>query len=179
MGNLGGFEFNGLKELQKSLNTITDREVNTFFEQCARELAARLLSKVIRRTPVGDYSKTITVTAKRDGKKRKKGETYTKKINPSGKLGGTLRRGWTAGKSARAGEYADSLRVHHFDTAYVIEIINPVEYAPYVEYGHRTRGGKRWVKGRFMLTISEQELRVISPQLLERRLKQFMREKFK
>ena len=33
-----------------------------------------------------------------------------------------------------------------------------VKYAPYVEYGHRTRGGKSFVDGRYMLTKSVKEI---------------------
>ena len=35
---------------------------------------------------------------------------------------------------------------------------NNVHYAPYIEYGHRTRGGKSFVDGRYMLTKSVQEI---------------------
>ena len=37
-------------------------------------------------------------------------------------------------------------------------IYNNVKYAPYVEYGHRTRGGKSFVDGRYMLAKSVQEI---------------------
>ena len=35
---------------------------------------------------------------------------------------------------------------------------NNVKYAPHVEYGHRTRGGKSFVDGRYMLTKSVKEI---------------------
>lgn len=35
---------------------------------------------------------------------------------------------------------------------------NNVHYAPHVEYGHRTRGGKSFVDGRYMLTKSVKEI---------------------
>lgn len=53
----------------------------------------------------------------------------------------------------------------------MIEITNPVEYASYVEYGHRTRGGKGWVNGRFMLTKSAEEIQNAAPQIIESKLK--------
>ena len=37
-------------------------------------------------------------------------------------------------------------------------VSNNVHYAPHVEYGHRTRGGKSFVDGRYMLTKSVQEI---------------------
>ena len=53
-------------------------------------------------------------------------------------------------------------------------IINPVEYAAYVEYGHRKRNNQGWVPGKLMLTISETELRAVTPQILERKIKKFL-----
>ena len=37
-------------------------------------------------------------------------------------------------------------------------VYNPVKYAPYVEYGHRTRGGRGWVQGKYMLTKATDEI---------------------
>jgi len=87
--------------------------------------------------------------------------------------GGILRKGWTGNKKQSAKNYAESLTVNHTGDSYVIEIINPVEYAGYVEYGHRTPNHKGWVPGRFMMTISEQELRQTAPQLLEKKISKF------
>ena len=92
----------------------------------------------------------------------------------SGKKGGTLRRGWTGEKRASASGYVDSLEITHAGNTYSIEIINPVEYASYVEYGHRTANHKGWVPGVFMMTISEQELQAVAPQILERKIKKYM-----
>ena len=183
MGNLGGFNANQLRRFQRKLNEIKPEDVSGFIDACAKELAARLLATVIKRTPVGDYSKEVEVVAKRDSKNHKKGDKYTKRVNPSGKVGGTLRRGWTAktheeaaGGSGRADAkaYAASLTVNHFGDMVVIEIINPVEYASYVEYGHRTRNHTGWVPGRFMMTISVQEIQNIAPDVLENKVRRFL-----
>lgn len=164
MAKMGGFSATDMKKLQKQLNKIQEGNVEAFIEACAKELAARLLAKVIKRTPVGEYPKS------------------------SGKKGGTLRRGWTSktheeavggsGKgSISAGKaYADTLTINHFGNTLVIEIVNPVEYASYVEYGHRTPDHKGWVQGRFMLTISEQEIQEIAPKVLEAKIKKFLGE---
>ena len=56
----------------------------------------------------------------------------------------------------------------------MIEIMNTIEYASYVEYGHRTRGHKGWVPGRFMLTVSEQEVQTIAPKVLEQKIKKYL-----
>lgn len=135
--------------------SLTGNQVELFIESCAKELAARLLAKVIKRTPVGEYP------------------------NSSGKKGGTLRRGWTGGKSQSGANYANSLNINHYDDVFVIEIKNPVEYASYVEFGHRTRNHNGWVEGKFMLTISEQEIQANSSILLESKLKKKLGECFK
>lgn len=148
MARMGRFDIRGLKEFQKQLNKLQDP--NAFVEACAKELAARLLRMVVKRTPVGEYPTS------------------------TGKKGGTLRRGWTGEKRSSAKGYVDSLTVHHFGDTYAIEIVNPVEYASYVEYGHRTANHKGWVKGRFMMTISEQELQSIAPRVLENKIKKYL-----
>lgn len=169
MGRFGEFKVSGLKELQKELLTLKKNE-EQFVEDCAKELAARLLAKVIKRTPVGKYDKNVSfITA--DGKE-------VKFTQHTGKKGGTLRRGWTAGQKADAKEFADSVRISKSGGNYTVEIINPVEYASYVEYGHRKANGG-WVNGHFMLTISEQEIRKIAPKVLEEKIKKFLGERMK
>ena len=37
-------------------------------------------------------------------------------------------------------------------------VYNNVKYAPHIEYGHRTRGGKSFVDGRYMLEKSVKEI---------------------
>lgn len=174
MARYGRFNISGFQDFQKKMEKLQNPD--EFVKSCAKELAARLLAKVIKRTPVGDYSKEIEVVAKRDSKHHRKGEVYTKRINPGGKKGGTLRRGWTGGERSTAKDYAESLTINHFDNTYVIEITNPVEYAPYVEYGHRTANHKGWVPGRFMMTISEQELEAITHKILENKIKKYLKE---
>ena len=155
MGKNGKIEFDELKELRKNVEKLSNSQVVVFMESCAKELAARLLAKVVKRTPVGQYP------------------------SGSGKVGGTLRRGWTAGKDQNASDYAKSLKIHHFGGTYVIEIVNPIEYASYVEFGHRTRNHKGWVEGKFMLTISEQEVQSIAPRILENKIKKLLGECFR
>ncbi|MBS5882332.1 MAG: HK97 gp10 family phage protein [Lachnoanaerobaculum sp.] len=183
MGNMGSFNANQLRRFQRKLNEIKPEDVSGFIDACAKELAARLLATVIKRTLPGDYSREVEVVAKRDSKNHKKGDKYTKRVNPSGKVGGTLRRGWTAktheeaaGGSGRADAkaYAESLTVNHVGDMVVIEIINPVEYASYVEYGHRTRNHTGWVPGKFMMTISVQEIQSIAPDVLENKVRRFL-----
>lgn len=186
MAKIGNCDYKQLKELEKKIEKLKGNDFNAFCESCAKELTARLLRKVVKRTPVGDYSTEVEVVAKRDSKKHKKGDVYTKKVNLSGKVGGTLRRGWTAKseEEAKSGGkpdvdgFVNSVKITKSGSTYQVKIINPVEYASYVEYGHRTRNHKGWVKGKFMLTISEQELQTQAPKILEKKLMKYLGECF-
>lgn len=72
---------------------------------------------------------------------------------------GELRRNWNI-----------DLEITQVGNEYEITVYNATEYASYVEYGHRIRGGKGWVVGRFMMTKSEVELEKQAPVILERML---------
>lgn len=85
MSRMGSFDSRELRKLQEHLNRVNEQEINDFVESCAKELAARLIAKVVKRTPVGDYTKKVEVIAKRDGKRHKKGEKYIKRINSTEK----------------------------------------------------------------------------------------------
>lgn len=155
MARMGKVDFSKLAEFTNKVEqSLSKEEINLFIEACAKELAARLLTKVIKRTPVGKYP------------------------SGSGKKGGTLRRGWTAEKNQAVTSYVNSLTINHNGDSYTIEIVNPVEYASYVEYGHRTRNHKGWVEGRFMLTISSQEVQEAAPAILEKNLQRKLGEVF-
>ena len=150
MGNLK-FDKKELEKLQKQLEELEKGKArDKFFEDCAKEMAARLLSLVKPKTPVGVYD------------------------DPSRK-GGTLRRGWTGGKNTDAEAFAKSLEIEKSGNTYTITVENNVEYAPYVEYGHRTRGGKGFVQGKHMLETSEQELKALAPKILQDKLEKFLK----
>lgn len=182
MSKGGNFEFGDVQKLQKQIVQL-EQEQDPFNQECIRELAARLMRKAKKRTPVG-------VAPKLDGPKSVKikgssGKTktflskngYIKQKYWSGYKGGTLRRGWTVGAIQKIGGN------------YQVEVINPTEYASYVEYGHRQTPGryipalgkrakKAWVPGKFMLTISEKEINDIAPKLVEKKLEAKLREVF-
>ena len=162
MAKWGNCDFSELRKYADKLEKLTDADIDDLCVKCSKELAARLLALVIPRTIVGDYPAG------------------------SGKVGGTLRRGWTSKTHAEAAsgkgkngkpikEYVASLPVRKVGNYYIIKIINPVEYSPYVEFGHRTRSGG-WVDGKYMLTISEERLKQIAPRVLEKMLYQKIRE---
>ncbi|WMJ79539.1 HK97 gp10 family phage protein [Clostridium sp. MB40-C1] len=70
---------------------------------------------------------------------------------------GHLRRNWQVGNVEKHGN------------AYVVEIFNNVEYAYYVNNGHRTQNHEGWVEGRFMVEISMNEIERQLPKFLERK----------
>lgn len=130
-----------LKRMQKKMERLERAGFDKFCEDAAKELAARMLSKVIKRTPVGQYT--------------------------DGRTGGTLRRGWTIKADVRK-----------IGNMYEVEVINPTEYGQYVEFGHRTSNHQGWVNGRFMMTISADEVERAAPAILERKLMRLLRGAF-
>ena len=141
MGKYGKCDYKELEQLKKQIENLGNKK-DEFVESCAKELAARLLAAASKDTPTGRY------------------------LAGSGKVGGTLKRGWTIGE------------IEHVGDVYRIEIVNPVEYAQYVEYGHRTRNHKGWIEGKFMMTKAEQKIQTIAPRLLESKIKKLLGECF-
>ena len=133
-------QFDGLKEFQKIIEDM-EKEKDQLMIDTIKELAARLLRKVIKRTP----SDT-----------------------------GNLRRNWAVSDVRKNGGN------------YEIEVSNSTEYASYVEFGHRQTPGrfvpaigkrlkKSWVKGKFMLTISEDELKRQAPAVIEKKITEWLK----
>lgn len=150
----GRVQFDDIERLQKDLEKLQKQKLESFLEDCAKELAARLLQKAIERTPVGKYPPS------------------------TGKVGGTLRRGWTGNKESDGASYAKNLSVDKAGDRYTITLVNPVEYATYVELGHRTANHKGWVNGRFMLAVSIQEVKDMQYELLATRLEELLKGAF-
>lgn len=145
----------GLKEFQQKLNQLKESDMQRFTEQMVKELAEIAFTKIIDKTPVGEYDQLVQFTTK-----DKKEVTFTPH---TGKQGGTLRRGWDIGGVTKKGDL------------YEVEITNSVDYASYVEYGHRMVNNAGWVGGRFMMTISEKELDQQGPAIIDRRLTDFLK----
>lgn len=155
MGRLGKADFRQLKALQKKIDKLSKVDFDRFYTEAAKDMAGHLLNKVKKRTPV---------------------------------IYGKLRDAWAVLPIERQGDQ------------YVITVINGLRYASYVEYGYRQQPGRfipgYWdgerfiynpdeeggmvlknicVGGRFMLTISIQELERMAPVLLEKRLLEFLK----
>lgn len=176
-----------LKVFQKKLDRLTQNELSLMYDKILKELAAQLLDKVIRRTPVGDKPDDLSEEA----------AEYWK-----GYTGGTLRRGWTsktedeARAKAKAGnntidiaeirKFVESVHITRRKGEISLIIHNPVHYADYVEYGHRQKHvgkflpklGKTlkapFVEGKYMLKLSEDELRRQSTDIISRRIEKFL-----
>lgn len=70
---------------------------------------------------------------------------------------------------------------------YKIEVINPLEYAEFVEFGHRQQPGryvkaigkrlkKGWVEGKLMLTITERDLQRNLDKIIREKVNAFIME---
>lgn len=162
MAKWGSANFEELKALADELLEM-EKEVNKFCEIAARALARRLLELVRQSTPVGQYPPS------------------------SGKQGGTLHRGWVAEThseaaagsglttAAQALQYAQSLEVEKSGHCYIVRVKNPVKYASYVEFGHRTVNGG-FVPGQYFLTSAEAILENEKDRILERELTKYLKE---
>lgn len=183
MAKWGQCDFRELKKLEERLEQLEKVDMDELCRQGAKKIAQMLLNKVKKRTPVGvvpddirkNRRKKVSATGT-SGKTRKffsrEAAIYHDYWN--GYKGGSLRDAWTILPIEKQGQ------------AYTVTIINNLEYASYVEYGHRqTPGryvpalGKRlkagWVKGRFMLTISRQEVETLAPRTLEKLLREALK----
>ena len=129
---------NELLKFKNELQAFKNREAD-IIKSIANELAARLLAKVKKRTPVGVYN--------------------------DARIGGTLRKNWSIGE------------ITENNGVYQVDVTNIIDYASYVEYGHRTVDHKGWVEGRFMLTISSDELQKDSSRIIENKLKKILENK--
>lgn len=90
-------------------------------------------------------------------------------------VGGYLKRAWTT-------------TVPKVNTeGCTIEVINPAEYASYVEYGHRQQPGRfvpaigkrlkaTWVEGKLMLTDAENNLRPKADAIVQRKVEKILKE---
>lgn len=164
MTKWGSCDFRELKKFQEKLEKLSKAEINKFCIDVSKELAARLLRKVIKRTPVGQYS------------------------SGSGYVGGTLRRGWTAkteeeakngkGQGKNIIDWVNELPIQKKGNIFQIDVTNIVNYSGYVEHGHRTRNHKGWVEGKFMLTISTKEINAMLPKFIEQKLIELLSEVF-
>lgn len=141
---------NFVKKLEQELS---EANRDKFMEDCCKEIAARLLSRVIKRTPVDEGTLRRGWTAGQENMSEK---------------------GSVVGVSGKTG-YASQINVVKRNGEYRCAVYNSTAYASYVEYGHRTPNHDGWVPGKFFLTISEKEVDALAPALLEKRLMELLK----
>lgn len=176
------------KEIEKLLADIRGLKsaAPEFIRQCTNELGQRLLKKVIHRTKPGKKpefkgKKTVKIKGK-NGKTKtfltKEKADYDMRDNKywSGYTGGHLKKSWRISKAQGTG------------CNYTITVENPVEYASYVEHGHRQTPGRfipalgkkavvSWVRGRHMLSDSVNELEDSKYKIIKSKLNVFLKER--
>lgn len=132
------------------------KEFKKFADMFDKALDGRVIDRFMR-----DFLLEMAFRAERKIKKRTPVKT------------GNLQRNWRVGNVERHGN------------AYVVEIYNNTDYASYVEYGHRQEVGRYvpaigkrlvqpWVEGKFMMTISMQEIEREFPKYLEKRMTELL-----
>jgi hypothetical protein len=172
-----------LEEQNKKLMQ-EEKQIDEFFESCAKKLAAKFIRKVKLRTPVGQYD-DFDIPAHEVNFKTKDGKEVSFHVKAKhveykkaeGKTGSDLQKGWTKDKNVTKG-----------NGVYTINVINPIQYASYVEYGHRgifipelgktVRLNQRFTKGQFMMTITEKEMEQSRDSDIEKKFNKFLREVF-
>ena len=117
-----------VKELEALLQRLED--VGKREEACVKatkEVAGRFLERVDKATPVGEYP------------------------SGSGKTGGTLRAGWVGATKedpkpkGKPYPYGKKQPVSKSGDTYTVDLENKVEYASYVELGHRIIRNKKQI----------------------------------
>ncbi len=183
MSSWGSVDFRELAALCDSIGRLTEQGIDRTCRGIGQQSTAILLNKAKKRTPVGhipyfDEPKTVKVKGQ-SGKTRsflsKSGEILARYWQ--GYRGGTLRDAWR------------TLPAVYKRDHYVFVVMNPIKYASYVEFGHRQRPGRyvpalgkrlkaSWVKGRYMLTKSEEELKLAMPRIIQKEVDKALKEGF-
>ncbi|GAA6396703.1 HK97 gp10 family phage protein [Solibaculum mannosilyticum] len=149
----GRCDFSQLRELRDRIERLSRVDFDVFCRQIANDLAKRLLSMTIRRTPVGKYPAG------------------------SGKTGGTLRRGWVVSRIKKTGNYYEITVSNSVLYAMYVEYGHRQEPGRYVP-AINARLKASWVPGKFMLTISTKTLERQIPRLIERKLRAYLEDVF-
>ncbi len=160
-----GVDYSELEEFRDSLLNL-DKVESDIAIDCLNELTGRFLAKVIKATPVENPIEHYWT----------KNPAGMDVILDTGKVGGTLRRGWMTPER--------SMKVT--PKQYQMVLTNPVEYASYVEFGHRQHPGqfvpglgddgkgrrlvKSWVNGQFPMTKSATIIQDNAQSICERRI---------
>lgn len=175
-----GFDSSDVRRLKDAVKTA-EATSGQVADKIAKELAARLLRDVIKRTPTGKsveiYKSILDINNKHVLYKRgkKKGKAKYKKITVH--TGGTLKKGWTVTDLS-------------FFGGHMFKISNNIFYCTYVENGHRQKPGRyvpaigkrlkrSWAPGKHMLSISAEMLQKNAQAIIDKRINEWLNEVMK
>lgn len=127
------------------------------FKKISERFQKALDERVIERW-IKEFLLEMALRAKEKIKKRTPVDAYPNKTK------GDLKENWEVGNVVRHGN------------SYIVEIFNDLEYASHVEYGYVTEDGKAWVEGKFMATISMEEIEIELPKFLEQKQVQLLKQ---
>ena len=166
------FDDHALGEYERNLIRVRDGLDNQF-KKMVKKAASLVLEKAAKTTNTSDALKN------------EQGQTV--------RVGGTLRRGWTADSESEAesgsqrgvSEYVAKAKVVVDGKEYSLDITNPVHYASYVEFGHRQEVGrfvpaigkrlkKPWVEGQFILTNAMKSTNNKFGRVMEKQLQDYL-----
>lgn len=146
---MSGFNFDGMKQLQQQLKR-QEQDFERFIRQFLLKMALEAVNRAKANTPV-DTGLLRAAWAVEGGISAARGR-------------------WDKGQQKmvysedEANSQAAALQsVQRMGNSLVVTIINPVEYASFVEYGHATKDRNGWVNGRFMATLAIDEVAQLIP----------------
>lgn len=159
-------DFSGIEKIKVNLAEL-GQDKDIFMFQVLEELAGMFLAEVKRRTPVGEGTYEVVGRYKRG---KNKGKPKLKKISQ----GGTLRRAWHIKNITKHGDF------------YIVSVFNNMEYASYVENGHRQHVGqyvpvlgkrlkKSFVEGKFMMKLSAELIKKEGKAYIRQEFETFLR----
>lgn len=168
--------FSGLATIIANLQGMQE-EQDRVIKRMAQRLARICLREVKRRTPVGSKPEFEAVTVKSENGRRRKllmAAAANAAEHWRGYHGGTLRRAWIIRGVRRVGG------------VWTATIFNPMEYASYVENGHRQKPGrfvpalgvtlkKSWVEGRFMMRLSAEYVEKEGAEYVQQEFEKYLR----
>lgn len=153
-----GFDFKQYEKWVKQLG-VAQKEFDFFLKQFLLEMAQRCIARTKQRTPVDT------------GALRNSWSIGNQKIELK-ETGGTSKSGKEAVTINE--DKSDITSIVVIGNTMYVEIWNPMEYSSYVEYGHTLPNGK-YLDGKFMLTISIDEIQKQIPARFDKAFKEFIK----
>lgn len=161
-------DFSKLKQFYADLKDLSQYKKDIFLAQMANDLAAMFLAEVKKRTPVGKGTFEVVGYYKRG---KNKGKPKLRRISQ----GGSLRRAWRIKSVVNHRNY------------YIAVVHNNMEYASYVENGHRQHVGqyvpvlgkrlkKSFVEGQHMMKLSAELIEQEGQAYVNKKFYEFLKE---